>query len=449
MTGPQTINTDYSDGVSPFSDVGGESQPPGPPSRWQVPPLARRDGMLAGVAAGLAAELGVDPIAVRVALVIAALSGGWGVVFYGLAWFVMSRSSVTHGDYLPQPKAASVNHRYMALFSIVTGVTLLLRAIGFWFIDWIVLPAGFVLVGALIAWSRGQSDEDGVPATLRILAGVVVAAAGMVAMAFVNFPAAETIQVLALTTAIVVGLALIVGPSLFRIGSELDEERQQRVRADERAVLAAHLHDSVLQTLMLIQKHADDPDRTARIARQQERDLRSWLYDPKAQLPGAQRLGPALEQAASRVEQNHGVRIEVISVGDNEDIDPYVVEAVTSATAEAMTNAAKHSNGDHIDVFAERTADAIEVFIRDDGVGFNPHDVATDRMGIRESIVGRLERLGGTARVESEPGAGTEVELSLPYTPSKNDEANSEMVNSEPTKAMTTTEAEAESGSTT
>ncbi len=371
--------------------------------------------MLGGVAAALGRELGVDEVAVRAALVIAALSGGWGLVFYGFAWVLMSRSPLTADEYLPQPKASSVNQRYIALFAIVTGVTLLLRTLGFWFIDWIVLPAGFVLVGALIAWSRGQ-DESGEPTSLRVLAGVIVAVGGLIAMAVINLSATATIQVLSVTAVILAGVALIVGPSLFRIGSELDEERQQRVRADERARVAAHLHDSVLQTLMLIQKHADDPDRTARIARQQERDLRSWLYDPKAQLPGAQRLGPALEAAAGKVEQNYGLRIEVITVGDNQDLEPDVVEALAAAAAEAMNNAAKHSGSETIDVFAERSASEIEVFVRDNGTGFDVDDVASDRMGIRESIVGRLERLGGSARVESQPGAGTEVELTLPYT---------------------------------
>ncbi len=399
----------------------GSSPPPAPTSRWQIPPVDRDGRILGGVAGGLARELGVDVLVVRVALVIAALSGGWGLVFYGIAWVVMSRSTLSVDEYLPQPKASSVQHRYIALLCIVTGVTLLLRAIGFWFIDWIVLPAGFVMVGALIAWSRGH-EESGIPATLRILAGVVVAAGGLITMAVINLPATQTLRILSVTAAIFAGLSLIVGPSLFRIGSELDDERQQRVRADERARLAAHLHDSVLQTLMLIQKHADDPDRTARIARQQERDLRSWLYDPKARLPGAQRLGPALEQAASRVEQNHGIRIEVITVGDNHDLPADVVQTVTAATAEAMTNAAKHSGAETVDVYAERTANSIEVFIRDNGAGFETDAVAPDRMGIRESIVGRLERLGGTAHIESHIGAGTEVELSLPCEPTENED---------------------------
>jgi len=390
-------------------------QPPAPPNRWQIPPIDSRQRMLGGAAAALSRELGVETIAVRAAFVILALSGGWGLLFYGLAWSAMYRSGTNPATYNPQPKAESASHRYLALMAIVTGVTLFLRALGFGFIDWVVFPAGFVLVGALIAWSRGQ-EEGGVPTTLRILAGVVVATGGLVAIALINFPTTQTLLVLGVATALIAGLGLIVGPSLIRIGSELDDERQQRIRSDERARVAAHLHDSVLQTLMLIQKHSDDPDRTARIARQQERDLRSWLYDPKATVPGSVRLGPALEQAASRVEQNHGVRIEVITVGDNQDLATTTVEAVAAAAAEAMTNAAKHSGVDSIDVFAERTAKTIEVFVRDDGTGFDVNDIADDRMGIRESIVGRLERLGGTVTIESQSGNGTEVELIVPHT---------------------------------
>ncbi len=381
--------------------------------RWQVPPLDHDDRLIGGVSAALAAELGVAPLAVRASFVALTMAGGWGLVFYGLVWAVLATAPSTP-FYQPVPKALTPTHRYLGLVMVVLGLFLALRTFGFGFVDEIVFPIGFVLTGFLIAWSR-QREEGGVPATLRITAGVVVAAGGMIAVAAMNVDSWEAIRVLIVALAIILGLGLVVGPSLLRIGTELDEERQQRVRADERARMAAHLHDSVLQTLMLIQRHADDPKRTAQIARQQERDLRGWLYDEhKAEQPGTTRLGPAIQAMASRIERDHDIRVEVITVGDTVDLDPLAIEPLVLAIGEALTNASKHAGIDRVDVFAERHSGGIDVFVRDSGDGFDPSDVAEDRLGIQRSIVDRLRRSGGRARIESEPGAGTEVELFLP-----------------------------------
>jgi signal transduction histidine kinase len=188
----------------------------------------------------------------------------------------------------------------------------------------------------------------------------------------------------------------------------LTEERAERIRSQERAEVAAHLHDSVLQTLALVQR-SDDPQQVAALARRQERELRAWLAGrPAGQ---AARLAPALEAAAADVEDNHGVPVEVVVVGDRE-LDQ-AVEAVVAAAREAMTNAAKFGNGSTVDVYAECTDDALRVFVRDRGPGFDPADVPADRRGVRESIVGRMERHGGRARISSVPEGGTEVELVL------------------------------------
>ncbi len=386
--------------------------------RWQVPPLNRDDRILGGACAALAAELGVGPLAVRLAFVVLVLAGGWGLVFYGLTWAFLAWAGPSEADarrYVPEPKGASLQHRYIALSLIVAGLIMSLRTLGFGFVDEIVFPVGFVLTGVLIAWNR-QKTEGGVSAAVRISAGVLVAAGGMIGVAALNVDSWAAARLLVIMVVVLLGLSLVVGPSVARIGVELDQERQERVRADERALVAAHLHDSVLQTLTLIQKHSDDPKRMAQLARRQERELRTWLYEPTPEHPGSIRLGPALEEVADAVEHDHQVRVEVVSVGDTVDLDPSSIEDLVSATREAITNAAKHARVDRVDVYAEHRPNSIEVFIRDAGIGFDPDDVADDRHGIRQSIKARMERHGGRATIFSEPGQGTEVELYLPLT---------------------------------
>ncbi len=384
--------------------------------RWQIPPLNRDERILGGACQAIATELGVGPLAIRLSFVILVLAGGWGLVFYGLAWAFLSWAGPSGAEadaYVPEPKGASVQHRYFALGLIVGGLILSLRTLGFGFVDQIVFPIGFILAGVLIAWNR-QQTEGGVTAAVRISAGLLVAAGGMIAVAALNVDSWEAVRLLAIMVVVLLGLSLIVGPSVARIGTELDEERQERVRADERARVAAHLHDSVLQTLTLIQKHAEDPKRMAQLARRQERELRTWLYEPTPEQPGTIRLGPALDEVADTVEHDHQVRVEVVTVGDSLDLRPESIEDLVSATREAVTNAAKHAEVDRIDVYAEHRPNAIEIFIRDAGIGFDPDDVAADRHGIRQSIKARLERHGGRATIFSEPGQGTEVELYLP-----------------------------------
>ena len=200
------------------------------------------------------------------------------------------------------------------------------------------------------------------------------------------------------------------------MGRALDDERLERIRADERARISAHLHDSVLQTLTLIQRNADNPTQSAALARKQERELRSWLYGTQVDGPDSIHLGRAIEAAASEIEHIHGTKIEVVSVGETNAALQGNLPALLAATGEAMTNAAAHSGASTIDVFIERSPDSVEVFIRDKGDGFDPALVAPDRKGIAQSIVGRMERAGGHANIFSTPGEGTEIELCLPVT---------------------------------
>jgi len=237
----------------------------------------------------------------------------------------------------------------------------------------------------------------------------LVVAAGFVFLQATGALGAARDVLLALIAAVVV-LGVIFAPWVVRLVRSLTQERAQRIRSQERAEMAAHLHDSVLQTLAMVQRSAADPSEVAAIARRQERELRAWLAGRAA--PGqAARLAAALESAAADVEERYGVPVEVVVVGDRELDGNH--EAVVAAAREAMTNAAKFGAGSTVDVYAESGGSRTQVFVRDRGPGFDLAAVPGDRRGVRESIVGRMERHGGRARVTRAPGGGTEVELVL------------------------------------
>ena len=240
----------------------------------------------------------------------------------------------------------------------------------------------------------------------------LVIAAGFVFLQATGALGAARDVLLAVIAAVVV-LGVIFAPWIVRLVRSLTQERSERIRSQERAEMAAHLHDSVLQTLAMVQRSAGDPTEVAAIARRQERELRGWLAGRPSRgsdpLEGS--LAVALEAAAADVEERHGVPVEVVVVGDRE-LDANH-EAIVAAAREAMTNAAKFGGGATVDVYAESVLGRTQVFIRDRGPGFDPASVPGDRRGVRDSIVGRMERHGGRARVTSAPGGGTEVELLL------------------------------------
>jgi signal transduction histidine kinase len=199
-----------------------------------------------------------------------------------------------------------------------------------------------------------------------------------------------------------------------RLVRERDSEQQARVRSDERAEVAAHLHDSVLQTLSLIQRNADDPQTMLTLARRQERELRNWLDPDRASRVGESIRG-RLDQLATDVEELHGVPVEVVTAGDC--LVDETISAALDATREATVNAAKHSGAEQVDVYAEVSDTMVEFFIRDAGCGFVREQINGDRRGLKESILGRMERAGGTAIVSSDVGEGTEIEISIARTP--------------------------------
>ena len=208
----------------------------------------------------------------------------------------------------------------------------------------------------------------------------------------------------------IIALALVLAPFWWRLGRNLAAERAERIRSQERAEMAAHIHDSVLQTLTLVQKRADDPRAVAQLARAQERELRGWLFSGD-RAPASASLSAALEEAAAEVEGDHRVPIEVVAVGDAPVGE--AGNALLAAAREAMVNAAKFApDAGEVAVYAELSPERSQVFVRDRGDGFDPDAVPEDRRGVRESIIGRMERSGGTARIRSGE-TGTEVELSI------------------------------------
>jgi signal transduction histidine kinase len=355
-----------------------------PLSRYRRDPDA---GVVAGVCAGIARTLGVDPTLVRLIFALLALAAGAGILLYLALWAYDGRRS-----------------RWIVGALGVLAAVLVLGSLGL--SDRVVLGVALVAGGLVLVWRRGGLRAD---ATGSILGTTLAAAGAILVLSHGGVHAA------ALTPGAIGGsLLLVAGPSLWRLARERDAERAARIRSEERADLAARVHDSVLQTLALIQLHADDPRKTAAYARRQERELRSWLYGDRDR--AEESLSTLLAGAAADVEELHGVRVELASSGDATADEP--VRALVLAAREAMTNAAKHSGAAEIDVYAEATPERVAVFVRDRGAGFDPAAVPAERRGIAESIVRRMERAGGEATVTSTPGDGTEVELSVPRSAS-------------------------------
>jgi signal transduction histidine kinase/phage shock protein PspC (stress-responsive transcriptional regulator) len=413
------------------------------PSPAAGPPKAYRSSderLLGGVAAGLARHLGVETVYVRVAFLVTALLGGFGVALYAGLWLILPIDRHLE-QASPGLEAASRQGRrpgrvrrlqdvgpLVAMCAIAVGVAVLAqRLVGGSMLFWPVLVG---VVGLAVLWRQADEAQrerwvdssgrinlvravvgsGGLASYARLAAGIALLLFALVLFAVQTsqsgqFDVARDVVVAGVLG--VAGLALTVGPWLFRLTGDLSEERAARVRSQERADMAAHLHDSVLQTLALIQKHAGDGRTVATLARAQERDLRSWLYGD--QQPGDTSVASALKAAAAEVEDAHGVPVEVVVVGDTTASDRS--RALVLAAREAMVNAARHSGADRVDVYAECGAQSTEVFVRDRGRGFDVHAVPEDRLGVRNSIKDRMRRHGGTATLRTAPGEGTEVRL--------------------------------------
>jgi signal transduction histidine kinase len=278
------------------------------------------------------------------------------------------------------------------------------------------ISATLLLSGVALVWRRGGGLEltrgDGDQArVLRIAAGLGLVLGGIVLYGGTETDVGSAGSALIAAGIVAVGAGLIFAPRLAATRQALDEARRERIRAEEQEALAARLHDSVLQTLALIQREAEPGSRAAALARRQERELRGVLYGERR--VGEETLEAAMADRAARVEERYGVRVDLVQTRDLPLSEPLI--ALADAAGEALTNAAKHAGVDTVSAMVRIGEREATVFIRDRGTGFTPGDAADgDGRGIEGSIEARLARVGGTARIESAPGEGTEVEMSVP-----------------------------------
>jgi signal transduction histidine kinase len=389
---------------------------------------SRTNRVLVGVCGGVARALGVDPLIVRVAAVALAFAGGAGVIAYAAGWLLLPREGEEESLARSAHRASKVDPaEALAIGSIVLGVVLLVRATGVWFSDAVVWPVALAGFGLAVIWRQADDaadEESSAPrlmgrfdvrsrrvALARVVAGVVLVVGGVSAFLAASNAFSAVRQAVLATAGIVTGLAIISGPWWLRLGRELARERRERIRSEERAEMAAHLHDSVLQTLALIQRTADDPRAVVAMARRQERELRGWLYETNQGPAAPDTLAAALARIAEEVEGLHGVRADVVTVGDC-PMDERL-HAMLAAAREALVNAAKWSGAETVSVYGEVRDSEVSVFVRDWGEGFDPDAVGPDHHGIRDSIKGRMARHGGTAIVRATPGEGTEVQLRM------------------------------------
>jgi signal transduction histidine kinase len=377
------------------------------------------DGRLvAGVARGMAEHLGVSVNVIRGAFVLLTVAGGAGLLMYAAFWAL-----VPLREPVGIPRRANLN-QFLGYGLLGLGGVLFANAIGLGIGPATSWPVFVAAAGAALIWRQADVTQRSrwlatartrqwppSPETLlRLVVGSVLLVAGLSGFLISRGSLSQTRNAVLAGAAVVAGTAVVAGPWLIRMANDLASERRERIRTQERAEIAARVHDSVLHTLALIQRNIDDPREVARLARAQERDLRSWLYAGESTDESS--VAGALRSAAAEVEDAHGVSVDVVAVGDCELDEP--LRPIVQATREAVTNAAKHAGTGRVDVYAEVSSGAVDVFVRDRGAGFVLDDVPEDRYGVRRSILDRMERHGGTAEVRSTPGEGTEVRLHLP-----------------------------------
>ena len=369
--------------------------------------------MLAGVAGGISEAAGVAPIYVRAAFVCLSLAGGVGLILYVLLAITVPEAQTEREDE-SRPSASKPQLIGMALMFV--AVMLFLQVVGLW-LGPVVWPATLVVFGLAIAIDTSginyERSLQGVTAGRRswwlVIGGLAMMVAGLVVV-LRSLDRLQSVGVLAIALIVAIGgFVIVAGPWLWSLIEDLRTERRARIRSEEKAEVAAHLHDSVLQTLALIQR-TDDPKKMVTLARSQERDLRSWLFDEDSS--DTDSLQAALTSAATRVEAAHDVPVSVVVVGEAH-LPSSKHEALIAATTEAMMNAAQHSGASKVSVYAETVDGSIDVYVSDQGDGFNRDSVGDDRKGIRESIESRMQRHGGAATIESIAGEGTEVHLTM------------------------------------
>jgi signal transduction histidine kinase len=383
--------------------------------------------LVAGVASGIALHLGLSIVLVRVAFIVLTGISGLGAVLYAVFWAVLPIDPTA-------PRRPRERVQFLAYLAVGAGVVLLETLVGTGWNTILGWSVALVATGAGIIWhqaeprrrqrgadsefQRAAVDVDRRWYLIRFIGGGVIVIVGIILLLLQYSPITgggfEAIGYgLLYALLALAGVGMVTAPVLWRVIGALRGEREARIREQERAELAAMIHDQVLHTLALIQRNAGDVKAVLRLARGQERTLRNWLYRSSAS--PAERFAAALEEAAAEVEDTYGIVVETVMVGDR-DVDDRV-RAVVAAAREALVNAARHAKVSTVSLYAEVEPDAINVFVRDRGVGFDMSTVEEDRHGVRGSIIGRMRRHGGKAEIRSEAGSGTEVRLTMPTPP--------------------------------
>jgi signal transduction histidine kinase len=394
---------------------------------------AKEDRLAGGVAAGLSARTGFSVTIIRVALVVGTLwSGGFIALVYLLAWLLVpavgAESSIA--------SKALTDKRGMALaVGVVSLLIVVLPLAALLHLGWLSTYGWSVVIGSaglVLIWRNAPEDEQAVMRRLsepllglftgqrrrglllRIVLAVILVSAGVAALQSAH-ESVKLLQPLAGVLLVISAIAVLLGPWWLRIARDLVVERAARIRAEERADVAARVHDSVLQTLALIQRRADQPQQVIQLARAQERELRSWLFDGRA--PGSiddqLTFAGGVRQIQQEVEAQHGIAVEAVTVGDCPLDDD--LAALLAAAKEATVNAAKWSGATVVALFAEVEPTEVSLYVRDRGKGFDPETVPGDRKGLAQSVRARMERHGGSATIRSTPGEGTEVSLTMKF----------------------------------
>ena len=384
---------------------------------------SRRHRIVAGIAGGLGERLGIDPVLVRIGFVILSLNAGAGILAYLVLWAFVPEASAPEAERPPALRRAG------GASLMVAGTMLLLRELGLWVGDVLATSVALGALGIVVIWLRSEATERdrlrdlasripsnpldalavGRGGVVRLALGALFVVAGLATLIWRTDALNAAPGIVFAVAVTIVGLGVFAGPWAWRLARQLSDERRERIRQEERAEMAAHLHDSVLQTLALIQR-TDQAKEMVALARNQERELRAWLNG--SMMRGSDTIAGAVEEVAAGVELQFQVPVEVVTVGDAPLDDR--LRSIIDASREAALNAAKHSEATRISVYVEVEPTTVTAFVRDEGVGFDPGGVASDRRGIAESIRGRMERSGGRATIHSAPGEGTEVQLSIP-----------------------------------
>lgn len=402
--------------------------------------------VVAGVGAGLADHLGLRVNTVRVILAVSCLFFGAGLVFYAWLWIMVpvrgeeQERALVDDDGNPRlklfrpgpnsgpetaPQAEGLTRRNLGTKEILIGGGLLVAAVALFggpassAVSWgTVMPLIVIATGAVLAWMQLDSTRKAgllsaanlsTPLTIaRFVAGIILVIAGVLIIVTGSGSVALAWGSVIASLAVLAGVALVLAPWVLKFWRDFQNERTGRIRETERAEIAAHLHDSVLQTLALIQNRADSPLDVARLARAQERELREWIYQDAGENHG--QLVARVKAVCAEVEDVYGQAVDVVAVGDAELSDRG--QALVQATREAVLNGVRHG-GSSVSVYIEAGAKGVEVFIKDRGKGFDISTVPADRLGVKESVIGRMQRNGGTAEIISSAD-GTEVRLHLP-----------------------------------